>query len=385
MSVEKIIQEILSKRPQVSKREITEKLEKEKSRINGLISDEILLRMIGAEFGVEFSNNTSMLTLSSADLVPGLNDVTVVGRVIAVFSPKTFEGNRSGEIASVLVADQKGILRVVFWNDKTNLIKSGQLKSGQIVRFSHGYTKEDYSGKVELHLGEKSEIETNPSDAEEKDYPTIEKFASRISEISMASKNKRMNLLGSVKEVFSSSTFTRQDSSDGKVMHFVLADKTGEISVVVWNEKVDKLENVLKKGVVLALVNAKVKKAMNEGLEVHVDSGTYIETIASAERFWKIGDLKAGMNSVNVEGEVASKPLFRDVKTSKGEVVRLAVLELKDETGKMWVSAWRRHAESVEALKVGDRIILKNAYVKKGFGDQPEISTKDSTTITTVS
>jgi len=58
---------------------------------------------------------------------------------------------------------------------------------------------------------------------------------------------------------------------------------------------------------------------------------------------------------------------------------------LKDETGRMWVSAWRRHADSVKDLKVGGKVVMKNAYVKKGFGDQPEISTRDKTSITTVS
>jgi hypothetical protein len=54
---------------------------------------------------------------------------------------------------------------------------------------------------------------------------------------------------------------------------------------------------------------------------------------------------------------------------------------LKDETGRTWVSAWRMHADSVKDLKVGDKIIMKNVYVKKGFGDQLEISTRNTTSI----
>jgi hypothetical protein len=36
-------------------------------------------------------------------------------------------------------------------------------------------------------------------------------------------------------------------------------------------------------------------------------------------------------------------------------------------------------------LRQGARVIIKHAYVKKGFGDQLEISTRDATTITAVS
>jgi single-stranded DNA-binding protein len=82
-----------------------------------------------------------------------------------------------------------------------------------------------------------------------------------------------------------------------------------------------------------------------------------------------------------VKGEVATKPMLRNIKSSKDEVVKLAVFELKDETGRIWVSAWRKNAEIATSLKKGDKIIIKNAYVKKGFGDQLEISTKSTTSI----
>jgi replication factor A1 len=305
----------------------------------------------------------------------------LVGRVVAVFPPKAFKGNKSGKVASLLVADQSGILRVVLWNDKTSLMQSGEIKVGQVIRFSHGYTREDRSGRVELHIGEKSEIEINPKDVEEKDYPTIGKFTTKIGEITQAHRNKKVNIIGTVKELFSASTFQRQDSSAGKVMRFVLADEMNEIPVVVWNEKVDEVEKTLRKGVRLRIVNAKVKKAIGESLEIHVDAGTYVETIAPEEEFLKIADLREGLSRINVEGTVVTKPILRDVKTSKGEFVKLAVFELKDETGRTWVSAWRMHADAVKDLKVGDKIIMKNVYVKKGFGDQLEMSTRNTTSI----
>jgi ssDNA-binding replication factor A large subunit len=151
---------------------------------------------------------------------------------------------------------------------------------------------------------------------------------------------------------------------------------------VVWNEKVNELEKVLKKDVKLQVVNAKVKKAMGEGLEIHVDAGTYVEALAPAEEFLKIADLKEGLNPVNVEGKVVTEPILRKVKTSKGELVNLAILEMGDETGRVWVSAWRRHSDFVKNLKVCDRVIIRNAYVKKGFGNQPEISTKSTSLVT---
>jgi DNA polymerase III alpha subunit len=164
-------------------------------------------------------------------------------------------------------------------------------------------------------------------------------------------------------------------------MRFTLADETGVITVIVWNEKVDEIEQTLREGSELQIVNAKVKKAISKGLEVHVDSGTYLEILPFKEKFFKIANLREGSVKVNVEAEIATKPLLRDVKTSKEEIVKLASFELKDETGSIWVSAWRNQADSVKNLKVGDKIIIRKAYVKKGFGNQLELSTRDTTSI----
>jgi replication factor A1 len=381
MKTEETIKRILLKNPEFSSAHILERLDAEKRKAGGLISDETLLRMIAVEFGVEVQNNEALPVLSIRDLVPSLNDIMIVGRVVAVFSLKTFKGNRNGKFASLFIADKSGILRVVLWNNKANLIESCKIKVGQIIRFSHGYTREDHNGRVELHIGERSEVEISPRNVNAKDYPAISKFATKIKNLTEADKNKRVNVIGNAEELFPASTFKRRDSSIGKVMRVLLADETGEIPVVIWNEKADDLEKILKRDVRLQIVNAKAKKAANKGLEIHVDAGTYVETLASEEEFSKIADLREGLNSVNVEGEVVTKPMLRDIKTSKGELVKLAVFELKDETDRAWVSAWRRHADSAKELKVGDKIIIKNAYVKKGFGDQLELSTRETTSI----
>lgn len=382
MTAKKIIEQILVTHPEISREEILERLDKEKTKTGSFISDDVLLRMIAAEFGVEVSKEARTPTLSIRDLVSGLNDVTVVGRVVAVFPSKTFKANKSGKVASLFIADENSILRIVLWNDKTEVIESGKVKVGQMTRFSHGYTKEDYSGRVELHLGDRSEIEINPKDVEAKDYPSISKFTTKIGEVSRTLKNRKVNVRGTVKKLFPASAFERRDSSSGKVMRFIFADETGEIPVVVWNEKVDELEETLRKGVKLQLVNARAKKTINKGLEIHVNSQTYVEAITPTEEFLKIADLREGLKHVNVKGAIVSKPMLRNVKTSKGELVKLAVFEMRDEIGKIWVSAWRKHADTVSNLKVGDKVIIKNAYVKKGFGEQLEISTRSKTIIT---
>ena len=61
-----------------------------------------------------------------------------------------------------MVADNDAMLRVVLWNDKADLVEKNELKVGQTIRLLHGYTRPDFYGKVELHLGAKSQIEVEP-------------------------------------------------------------------------------------------------------------------------------------------------------------------------------------------------------------------------------
>jgi replication factor A1 len=382
MKTEEAIVQIRAACPWISRDQILKRLEKEKRKTGGFISDETLLSMIAAEFGCAISKReTPVPSLSLVDLIPGLNDVTAVGRVLATFPPKAFEGSRKGKFASLLIADKTAILRVVLWNDKASLPES-EIKVGALVRFSHGYTRENLSGKVELHVGDKCEVETAPKGLEKRDYPGIGKFSTRIGELTASDVNKRVNIVGTVKKMFPASSFKRRDSSQGTVMRFVLGNHTGEVSVVVWNEKVGELEKTVVVGERLKIVNARVKKAPGEGLEVHVDTATYAGSLAQDEETLRIADLREGQDGFTVEGEVATKPMLRDIKTARGELLKLATFELKDETSRIWVSAWRKHADAASNLKLGDKIIIKDAYAKKGFSDQLEISTRGHTSIT---
>ena len=133
-----------------------------------------------------------------------MNDVTVEGRLIAVFPARSFNGaEKSGKFATLMIVDDDGLLRVVLWNDKADSVENGELKAGEVVRLVHGYTREDRYGKVELHLGGKSKIEIN-TDANVV-YPSLEKFATKISDLNNT--YRYVHLAGKLKEASNLTTF----------------------------------------------------------------------------------------------------------------------------------------------------------------------------------
>jgi replication factor A1 len=378
MTSQELIQEIQRKNPTISQEQIQERLQVERAKTGGLLGDETLLRLIAAKFGVQVQQNNiqNSGTLKTSRLFAGLYDVTVAGRLIAVFPAKTFQGaEKSGKFATLMIADEEGLLRVVLWNEKAELVERGEIKSGQAVRLLHGYTREDRYGKTELHLGTKSQIEVEPQ-SKVNEYPSIDKFTVKINTLNVGCGN--VNLSGVVKEILAENSFIKSDSSVGTVIRLTLVDDSGQVLVVFWNEKTTELENTLKTNARMLLVNAKVKEGQNGGVEVHVDSNTFIDVQAAALHTTKIACLVENQ-IVDVEGTVSSLAENKEVTTSKGEKIKLSVFDVKDESGSVRVSAWREKAEALKDVKVGEKLNLKNVYVKKGFGGKLELSTRSAT------
>ncbi|MDR2707179.1 MAG: hypothetical protein LBB87_00305, partial [Nitrososphaerota archaeon] len=380
MLKEEIIAAILAKHPELSEQQIQEMFTQEKERSGGLIGDETLLRLIATRYDVEVAKKVIEFNefLSSGRLFSGLNDVSVEGRLIAIFPVHSFNsGEKSGKLANLMVIDDDSILRVVLWNKKAEVVEKGELQIGQVVKFLHGYTRKDQFGKVELHLGSKSRIEVNENP--QTIYPNVEKFTSKISEITNIFNN--VHLAGNVKEVLELKTFTKGDGTGGKLLRFILSDESAEIAVVVWNGKVNMLEGQLEPRAYLYLINGKVKEKESGGFEVHVDSSSFIHVQQVAAQMSKIADLSEG-DIVNVEGDVSSVDSVREITTGKGEQVKLFTFELGDGTGSVMVSVWRSQTEQFSNLKVGDSVTVKNGFVKMGYGNKLELTTRSGTQFT---
>jgi replication factor A1 len=379
-----IIQQILEKKPEIIKDQLLTRLSVARNMTGGLIADASLLRMIAAELGVEVANENGAFThrLSLGHLVAGLNNATVIGRVVAIFPVKTFEGAKSGKLGSVSIADNDGVVRVVLWNEKADVVESGELRIGQIVKFAHGYTKADKFGTPELHVGERSQVELNPQNVNSDDYPSISRFTTKIKQLAL--EQKGVNLQGKVKEVFGSSTFNRSDQTPGKVLRLKVADETGEVTVVFWNEKAEEVEGKAKRNANLELVNARVKPSQNGEPEVHVDFSTYVDLSTPEKCLVKIAALAEDLGDVCVEGEVASLPVCREIKTKSGETVNVAAFDLKDDSGSIRVNAWREHAEAAAKLFMGEKVMLENVYAKVGYTGKLELSTRGASVLSRV-
>jgi len=160
MKSEEIIKQILSQRIDLTREEIIERIEKNKKEAAHFLTDETAARLTASELGVKIDHKPAKLKLQIADLVSGLNDVTITGQVQAIYPTKTFTRRdwTEGKLASILVSDKSATLRVILWDDKTELIEAGKIQKNTKVKISHGYVREGRNGKPELHLGDRGTI-----------------------------------------------------------------------------------------------------------------------------------------------------------------------------------------------------------------------------------
>lgn len=282
MRLEDVVNRILLFRPDLSRKQVLKRIEEKKKGVKGYLTDETASRIVATELGVEVPREVFKTEILIKDVVSGLNDVTVIGRIIAVYSSQTFTRSDMSEgiVANLLIADRTGTIKVILWNDKTSFVETGKLVQGQIIKVSHGYIREGLDGKPELHVGTRGEIQVSPSNVKESDYPKIISFIKKIAEIR---KKTRANVIGTVQQVYPVSTFERSDGSQGKVMRLRLSDKTSQITAVFWNEKADELGDI-KRGDCLQILNGRVKEGLNGQLELHVEKSAQIELITQQRR-----------------------------------------------------------------------------------------------------
>jgi ssDNA-binding replication factor A large subunit len=371
MPLEDLMQKILSSRPDITHEELQKMINAKMEEAKGFLTQESAVRVVAAELGIEPPRTRAIQGIMIKDLVSGLSDVTVTARVIFVGPIQRFTSpdGREGRMRHLIAADKTGELRVVLWDDKADLTDSSSLLD-QIVQFTHGYVRSIFDGRLELNIGSKGSLEFPSPDMFGDEIPLLIKYHRRIEEITKDART--VNVIGSVVEVYSVSSFSREDGSEGMLRKIELQDETGMILVVVWNTKVQELADI-KVGSLLQMFGAKVKESLDGGVELHADSSVGTALLEElplgyeglSTNHARIRDLKPSMR-VTVEGRVATQPLIREVTTSKKEKVKLASFELEDETGRISVSLWRDFAALAESLLLNEKIRLRRVHVDHG-------------------
>lgn len=274
MMLEEIIRRILLAKPELTYEEVLKMIELKEKRAKGFLTRESAALSLAVELGVAVGETSLRREMRIRDLISGLNDVTITGRVINVSQIKTFmrQNGSEGAKRSISIADRTGIVKVTLWDEKALALKPERILD-RLVRLRHASVKRRAGGKLELNVGSKGEMEIEPKDLKEEDYPPLSSFTEAVDKI--VGNERNVSIIGIVKQVYPIITFRRENGCEGKIRRVEIKNHTGEITLVLWDDNADVIsENHI--GRYVAVLAADARRRFDEMVELHTKNKTVI-------------------------------------------------------------------------------------------------------------
>ncbi|MFW9908445.1 MAG: hypothetical protein ACFFEF_07710, partial [Candidatus Thorarchaeota archaeon] len=228
------------------------------------------------EMGIDFDARPASEEVKIGNLQDRLFGITLKVKVQRVFNLSTFtrkKDNSEGKVLSMIVADDTGTARFVFWDDKAEQMEDAQ--PNEIIRVAGAYTKPNRDGnEIEIHAGNAAKVERRLKDQ----MKTVEApAASSSTAVPLGMKNIGdlttnmwdVDIEGKVATIYDVRTFTKKDGSDGQVRNVVIADQTSKIRVTFWDDDVDRIAKT-KEGDIIRILHGYTKEGFRGGLEFTV-------------------------------------------------------------------------------------------------------------------
>ncbi len=244
LSVDTIVAKIVEA-SKLDEKVVRDKIVEKKAELSGLVSDIGAAHIVANKLGVNLIQRSEGGRILIKDLVPGLRNVVLLGRVLNVSKPVVFDrkdGKGKVKVGNVFLQDESGKTRVVFWNEQTTVLEDGTIKEGKVVKFFYGYVKQGRNDYPEVHLGGSSKFLIDPkSDPDYSKIPVSSGFngpqkRSKISEL----EEGRFEVLGTIVSVFEPRFYDSCPECNSKVVEGacskhgnVVSKSSGFMSVVL--------------------------------------------------------------------------------------------------------------------------------------------------------
>ncbi|MBN1386791.1 DUF2240 family protein [Candidatus Woesearchaeota archaeon] len=170
----------IQEKSQISEQEIERRIKEKMDKLSGLISKEGAAHIVANELGIKlFEEITGKVKIK--DMLVGMRSCETAGRVQANYGANEFDtGERKGKVGNMLIGDETGVIRLVVWGSKAEMLAG--IKENDIVKVKNAYVKEN-QGRKEIHMGDRGELLINPPGeeiAEVKQNATARKFINQL-------------------------------------------------------------------------------------------------------------------------------------------------------------------------------------------------------------
>lgn len=356
------IEEVFKKlEGKLTRDEFTAKVEEKVTLMNGLCDPKTAALLVASELGL---NETVKIKEMTADK----SNVIFIAKVLSVSDIREFsrDNDTIGRVVNLTLADDTGSIKAALWDEAADLVKIGDIKTGQSLKVK-GYLKKGQAG-FEVNVGRGGGVEHI-----EKEVP-VKIISQKISEIKSGMSG--LNLIGKVLDIAKARSFARKDGTTGKVANVTLGDDTGKIRLTLWDAKAD--APGFKVGDTVEVMNAYAREnSFSNQTELQLGSGGGIAlsnaVVNYSETLTPIADI--GINSsYSVAGHVSGIDEIREFERPDGTKNKVSNIYISDETGRIKVALWGEHADLIKELDIGSEIRITDAYAKSGRNEEVELS-----------
>ncbi len=265
LDFKKMIEIVLQKKPDISAEDVRELIDEKKRKIGaGYLTDQGALFLVAADLGISFENNQSTQT-SIKDLYIGANDVNLSARVINIYPVRKYnrrDTNEEVQNRTLTIYDKDSSIKVRLWDQHVSFPEEYDVKPGDLIKISHGYTKSGLDNKAIINLGSKGIIEKSSSSTNDDtlEIPSLDAISKTVDEI----KEPVDNII--VTGVLSSnprvSRYVNFRNEQGKSLHIPLSNEDGTKTVrsIIWNINEDKIPEIFTQGSKVKLIGVRVKQ-----------------------------------------------------------------------------------------------------------------------------
>lgn len=197
MPLEQIVQRITESKG-ISEAEVQAKIDQKLKQLSGLISKEGAAHIIANELGVKLFETSGKMQIKN--VCAGMRNVDVVGKVIDKYEVREFESSRGpGKVGSLLMGDETGIIRVVFWNDQA--AKLEMINNDDVLKLQSGYVREN-NNRIEIQLNDRSKVMINPPGEKVESVKSRNEASGRKSIKDLSDQDQNVEILATVVQVF---------------------------------------------------------------------------------------------------------------------------------------------------------------------------------------
>lgn len=370
---EKIISEILKRKPNLTHYDIERMISKKMSELN--MSRKTALYLICMEMGVKLTSEvTDYLEISR--LKGGLNRIRIIGRIIWLKDEEYYESPPIGRRPYVRggIADRSGTANIIFWGVTKNDLESRGIVPGAIIDVNGAYTKKNMAGLTEVHVGENTDVSLAEEDVGQ---PTLKDLLVRVDKADLS--KPHVNVYGCVLTPIVKREYAAEGRS-GVVGNLLVGAEDHAIRVVLWDNALEEY-SWINPGDVIAIFHGRVKRGLRGDFEIHIGRSSHIEYLPGEKvniRYnpTTIAELNVGYNLKSLTIRVLAKGKERiNIETGTRSIGFYVIDGTGDATmtliGNKIIGASRR-------IHLGDIIKIVNFRVSKR-GEEVYIFCDDAT------